>query len=118
MYIHIYKNIYKILGCFREFSARSPSPVGDFENPFGQHAMPSGQSGGWREARTGDGDLAENSRKKPEFCIYFFDFYNFTINSGQYLAHETICSEQYIFNVTATILLIILHNEKMHTISF
>ena len=90
------KNIYEILVFDHEFSARSPSPVGDFENPLGQHAVPSGQSEDRREALRaslrpslcpsgtaccprgfsksppGSGDLGENSLSKTRISYINF----------------------------------------------
>ena len=58
------KNIYEILVFDHEFSARSPSPVGDFENPLGQHAVPSGLRSGPRARRAALGDF-QNPLRAP-----------------------------------------------------
>ena len=44
------KNMYKILVYGRGFSPDPHRPFGDFENPLGQHAVPSGLRSGLRSA--------------------------------------------------------------------
>ena len=67
-YIGHQKNIYKILVFDRKFSARSPSPIGDFENPLVQHAVPSGI---FKIPSGLQGIWAKIPSEKPEFLIVF-----------------------------------------------
>ena len=71
--------MYKILVYGRGFSPDPHRPFRDFENPLGQHAVPSGLRSGPRARRAALGDFQNPLRapgiwvkipyKKPEFSI-------------------------------------------------